>query len=569
MFDITERWRAEAERDRFFTQSHNLLFVAGVDGYFKRLNPAWETALGYSLNELLAHPFLNAVHPDDRAAVTAEVERLATGQYTHSFECRSLCKDGAHRWFLWNVTPSPDRAEMYGTGHDITLRKQVEADLRERMMLATLSAEVGQAITRRGMLRDMLYRCADSMVKNLGAAFARIWTLNEAENMLELQASAGMYTHLHGPHARVPVGQFKIGRIAQAKAPHLTNDVQNGPWVGDPEWARREGMVAFAGHPLLIDNRLVGVMAMFARQPLSETVLEAMSGVANQIALGIERKGAEETKAHLAAIVDSAEDAIFSKNPQGVILSWNAGAERLFGYRAQEIIGKNIGLIIPPDCQDEEERILHTFQRGEVVHTFETVRLHKDGRRIDVALTISPIRDAAGVITGASKIIRDITERKRLEEQFRQAQKMEAVGQLAGGVAHDFNNLLTIINGYGELVLGSLPAGDPNRKLIGEMVAAGDRAAGLTRQLLAFSRKTILEPKVLDLKAVVTDVDKMLRRIIGEDIHLNVVAEPETGRGEGRPRADRAGAAEPGGQRPRRHAARGAAHHRTAQRRPG
>ena len=109
------------------------------------------------------------------------------------------------------------------------------------------------------------------MVEHLGAAFARIWTLNREEEMLELQASAGMYTHIDGPHSRVPVGSFKIGKIAQERAPHITNDVQTDPRVSDKEWAKREGMVAFAGYPLLLDDRLLGVMAMFSREELPKT----------------------------------------------------------------------------------------------------------------------------------------------------------------------------------------------------------------------------------------------------------------------------------------------------------
>ncbi len=137
--------------------------------------------------------------------------------------------------------------------------------------------------------------------------------------------------------------------------------------------------------------------------------------------------------------------------------------------------------------------------------------------------------DPAG---GATEIVgswSDVTQRKQLEEQFRQAQKMEAIGRLAGGVAHDFNNLLTIINGYGTLVLTRLPADDPTREMIREVVAAGDRAAGLTRQLLAFSRKAFIEPRVLDLKVLVGDLQKMLRRIIGEDIQLTVASDPDLG----------------------------------------
>jgi PAS domain S-box-containing protein len=140
----------------------------------------------------------------------------------------------------------------------------------------------------------MLRQCAEAMVRHLDGAFARIWALNEAENVLELQASAGMYTHTDGAHRRMPVGQYKIGLIAQERKPHLTNAVFTDPRVHDQAWARREGLVAFAGYPLLVEDRLVGVMALFARSPLSQATLDAMASVANGIAVGMERKRTQE-----------------------------------------------------------------------------------------------------------------------------------------------------------------------------------------------------------------------------------------------------------------------------------
>src|SRR5690606_24752940 len=123
----------------------------------------------------------------------------------------------------------------------------------------------------------------------------------------------------------------------------------------------------------------------------------------------------------------------------------------------------------------------------------------------------------------------DVTGLKRLEKQYHQAQKLEAIGQLAAGVAHDFNNLLTVINGYGDLLLQRLPAGDPGRGLLGEICKAGERAASLTRQLLAFSRQQVVAPRVLDLNAVVADTEKMLRRLIGEDVQLITTLSPDLG----------------------------------------
>lgn len=172
-------------------------------------------------------------------------------------------------------------------------RKLAEEAQAERARLATLGADIGAALIQGDNLRDMLQRCAETLVKHLDAAFARVWTLNEAEKVLELQASAGMYTHLDGAHSRVPVGRFKIGLIAEERKPHLTNEVVGDERVGDQEWAQREGMTAFAGYPLIVDDQLVGVMAMFARHRLTPVALEAMESVANSIALGIKRKHAE------------------------------------------------------------------------------------------------------------------------------------------------------------------------------------------------------------------------------------------------------------------------------------
>ncbi len=161
--------------------------------------------------------------------------------------------------------------------------------ISKQIRLSKLSMEISIILTSEDSLNSMLTSCTEALVRHLDAAFARIWTLNEEANILELQASSGMYTHLNGPHARVPVGALKIGMIASERQPHLTNKVIGDPRVGDQEWARREGMVAFAGYPLLVGERLIGVMALFARYPLNEVILQSMATIANGIAVGIER----------------------------------------------------------------------------------------------------------------------------------------------------------------------------------------------------------------------------------------------------------------------------------------
>ena len=164
---------------------------------------------------------------------------------------------------------------------------------REQERLAALTAAVNLALIRNTDLRAALQECTDALVAHAGAAFARIWTLDEQANALELQASSGMYTHIDGAHSRVPMGKFKIGLIAEERKPHLTNSVVGDPRVGDQEWAAREGMAAFAGYPLIVEDKLVGVMAMFSRTALTEGAIRAMEAVAHGVASGIERKHAE------------------------------------------------------------------------------------------------------------------------------------------------------------------------------------------------------------------------------------------------------------------------------------
>jgi two-component system, cell cycle sensor histidine kinase and response regulator CckA len=252
-----------------------------------------------------------------------------------------------------------------------------------------------------------------------------------------------------------------------------------------------------------------------------------------------ERRRAEEALARLAAIVESSEDAIFTTGLHGTILTWNAGAQRLFGYRASEAIGCHVGILVPPARVAETGQISRQVHAGHAVRDLETVRRRKDGTELVVSLSVAPLRDSDGRLTGASAIARDVTElskvedeRRQLEDQLRQAQKMEAVGRLAGGVAHDFNNYLTAILGYSEILAHELGPQHPARDRVEQIHKAGERAAALTRQLLVLSRRQNLEPEVLDLAEVVRGLLAMIGRLIGEDIRLTLVAAPGLGRVE-------------------------------------
>ncbi len=230
-----------------------------------------------------------------------------------------------------------------------------------------------------------------------------------------------------------------------------------------------------------------------------------------------------ESRTRLAAIVDSSDDAIIGKDLNGIVTEWNRGAEHMYGYTAEEIVGKPLATIVPRDRHEEIPRILETIRRGESVRYFESVRVAKDGKQLNVSITVSPIHDTSGNIVGASTIARNITEQRRAEDQLRQAQKMEAIGRLAGGVAHDFNNILGIIVACSELLRDRTLAIPGLVQYVDNIRKASDRGASLTRQLLAFSRRKPSNPIVMDLNERLRDTTKLLRPLMGDDVEVVLV----------------------------------------------
>jgi PAS domain S-box-containing protein len=231
--------------------------------------------------------------------------------------------------------------------------QEVTMELAEGTRFAAFSAEIIAALTQHDSLSDMLHACVAAVVHHLHVAFARIWLLNPAGKVLELQASAGLYTHLNGPHSRIPIGECKIGRIAQERTPFLTNSVIGDPQVRDQAWARREGMVAFAGYPLVAKGRLVGVLGMFARTPLQETTLSMLAGAADAIALGVQRKQTEEALRHseeyFRALTEHTSDIISVLNSDGTFRYHSPSVIRVLGYTPEELVGRSLLEFVDPD----------------------------------------------------------------------------------------------------------------------------------------------------------------------------------------------------------------------------
>ncbi|MFN7952995.1 MAG: transporter substrate-binding domain-containing protein [bacterium] len=302
LVSVNEALRSAEARSRLLVESSpTVLYTCRPDGDFATtyVSENVRKQLGYAPEEVTAEPrfWLDRIHPDHVAGVLADLGRVAE-ETRQTQEYRFRAADGSWRWIQDDLTLIRDEsgapAQIAGARLDLTERKRLMDEIGLRARHAQLLADLGDALNEDLPLQRVLQRCAESMVRHLDAALARVWTLDGAEALLVLRASAGLYTHLDGAHGRIPVGQLKIGWIAQARTAHLTNEVIGDPQVSDQEWARREGIVSFAGLPLVVESRLLGVVALFARQPLVDSTLQAIEGVAQTLATGIARQRAQE-----------------------------------------------------------------------------------------------------------------------------------------------------------------------------------------------------------------------------------------------------------------------------------
>jgi len=294
--------------------------------------------------------------------------------------------------------------------------------------------------------------------------------------------------------------------------------------------------VDWMGAPLKSGSTIFGVVALQSydeRIRYTEKDKEMLTFVSQHIASAIDRKRKEEalreSEARYRSLVQSAVYGIYRSSVDDRFLDVNPALVSMLGYEsAEELLKVSLmrDLYVDPE---QRLRLIAEHEQSRSVQNIEVRWRRKDGRPITVRLSGRTLTNSQGQATEFEMIAEDVTERRALEDQLRQSQKMEAIGRLAGGIAHDFNNLLTVIKGYSELMLEELELADPLHSEVEEIKKAADRAASLTRQLLAFSRQQVLAPRVLDLNAVIHNMDRLLHRLLGEDIELTTHLEPSLG----------------------------------------
>src|SRR6266852_4604803 len=416
-----------------------LIHTALPDGSLDFFNRRWLEYVGLSLEEIRGWKWTASIHPED---VERFVEKWrASVESGEPFEAESRVRraDGEYRWFLHRKVPLRDEVgtivKWFGSSVEIEDRTRAEDRLRdsmsERARLSAVRAEIGMALARKDDLSGILHTCTEAMVRHLDAAFARIWTLNNDGQELELQASAGMYTRLDGRYSRIPLGELKIGFIAQQRKAHLTNDVQNDPRISDKDWARDEKMTSFAGYPLVVEDRIVGVMGMFSQKPLTESTLHTLSFLADGIAQGIQRKQAEEKLRRSEALLAESEQRfrLIVDSIPGLVLTMTAEGELEFvsqqcldysGKTLDELKGWTTSDLVHPD---DLSRVLATWRRsvetGHPAGYDSEYRIRRgDGVYRWFQVRALPVRDTEGRIIRWYCLHTDIDKRKQAEDRL-------------------------------------------------------------------------------------------------------------------------------------------------------
>jgi PAS domain S-box-containing protein len=421
--------RRELDRRRLIaTYDHAGIGIVETDseGRLLRVNAHLANMLGYAPDQLVQLSIFEQTHPDDVEADREQYRRQVAGEIDgYRMEKRFVRKDGSALWAAVSSSSVRDADGRFQYAvrvqHDISERKRIEEELAQRAEEQAALHQFTERLQHTKSLGDIYGAALDAIQRALQCQRASI-LLFDSEGMMRFVGWRG----LSDAYRSAVDGHSPWSRDSDNPTPICFADVERADLAeGLKETVRRERIGALAFIPVLEGGRLLGKFMAYYDQPheFSTAEIEVAQMLAHQLGSGIERVRAQKAAQQLISIVESSHDAIVSKDLNGIIMTWNRGAERLFGYTADEAVGRSITMLIPPDRLEEEPRILSRIRSGELVDHFETIRRRKDGSLVDISLTISPVRDAKGRIVGASKIARDISERKEAEARIRDSEK--------------------------------------------------------------------------------------------------------------------------------------------------
>jgi PAS domain S-box-containing protein len=467
---------------------------------------------------------LKRVHPEDATLVRQTIERASRDGNDFEHQYRLVMPDHSIKHVhavARALGGGSGGIEFVGAVMDLTERKQDELLLAgEKRVLEMIARRESRTV-----ILDALCRLVEELA---GGTLSSILLLDPNAGCLRHGAAPSLPAVYVEAIDGLAIGPSagSCGTAAYSGQPVVVSDIATDPrWADYRDLALAHGLRACWSTPILsAGGRVLGTFAIYFREARSRTPYEynIIEHVTHLASIAVEREEAEEAQLRLGAIVASSGDAIVSKTLTGIITSWNAGAERIFGYAAEEAVGHPINMLIPPDRQNEESLILDRLRRGESVEHFETVRITKDARQIHVSLAISPIRNPAGQIIGASKIARDITERKVAEEALRQAQaelahvsRVTTMGELTASLAHEVRQPIAAAITDARTCLRWLDRDPPD---IGEARAAtlravedGRRAADIISQIRLLFMKGAPQREWIDVNELIREMVVLLR----------------------------------------------------------